>query len=252
VTRRVFLPSATLLCVVNAQAGPATESCAVDLLTGRWRVHWLSETPLAPGSLMKILLLAGARQQDVPRDFVCSPNSNCWLPSGHGRVEPVNALSLSCNAFFRALAERTAATSFNATLERYQLPTMAKDVSDDAKFGLTRDYRVSPKAFLQALVQATTDRSLPNAALLQSGLRQAAQFGTAKRLGELLSDQSLLAKTGTGACLHSRPTNQDGVCFAMTPADRPTCAVLVRAHGVSGSKAAAMAAPVLRRVLRRV
>ena len=80
---------------------------------------------------------------------------------------------------------------------------------------------------------------------LLHGMKLCALMGTGRAVGA-----GSRVKTGTAPCVHSRGTPGDGYVVALFPAEHPTLALLLRAHGVPGAEAAKTAGRLLQAVQR--
>jgi len=119
---------AALVLMWPIDAHPADGSRApsyllVDATTERvLDVRWNDvERPLPIGSLIKpftALAYADTHRFIYPT-FTCRGGADgCWLPAGHGRVGIADAVSHSCNAYFRQLAQGTAPDALVSRLQR--------------------------------------------------------------------------------------------------------------------------------------
>jgi cell division protein FtsI/penicillin-binding protein 2 len=178
-----------------------------------------ADIPILPGSLVKPFT-ALAYGEKFPTAVRCT---GCWGNRAHGEVDFVKALAVSCNRYFEELSLRVDPQRMRLTTAEYGLPAPPDNV--EARIGLGREWRISPRALLKAYMQ------LRHPAILE-GLRTCAKTGTAKAVGRGL------AKTGTAACEHIKRMPGDGLAIVLWPANEPREAILVREHGVPGSVAA--------------
>ena len=215
------------------------------------------DTQVLPGSIVKAVALVAALEDGVIRDttsHICRRTVTmdgqtfvCAHPDLKRPLSPAEALAYSCNDFFVSLAPRLSRDTVNRTrLAAGLAPIAAGTPLAPALVGLAGP-RTSPRALVDVmarLVGAGKDKPVPMSvatrAVLLDGLRGAAEYGTASALKA--GGVSALAKTGTilmpsGAAL--------GLVVALTPADRPTHAIVVAAPGGAGIDAAALAADVL-------
>ncbi len=215
------------------------------------------DTPVLPGSIVKTMALVAALESGV-----ITPGSSrmcrraaradgqtfaCSHPDLKRPLSPAEALAYSCNDFFVSLAPRLTREALNATRLAAGLPPIASDTPlASAILGLAGP-KTTPRALIDVLVRVTgsgKDKPVPmkaeTRAVLLEGLRGAADYGTASPFKA--AGISALAKTGTmlmpsGAAL--------GLVVALTPADKPTRAIVVAAPGGAGADAAAIASDLL-------
>jgi len=115
------LPVPSCYLIVEATSGMVLESSGEK---------WL-ETPLPIGSLIKPFTCLAAIETDrklASLVLVCTPTSpslpcldGCWFRAGHGSLNMEQALSVSCDRYFRYLAERTSPFHWKNVLKRYGL-----------------------------------------------------------------------------------------------------------------------------------
>jgi len=214
-------------------------------------------SPMAPGSVLKIATLVTALEAHVidgATTVMCRRTMSidghtltCVHPDLHRALTPAEALAYSCNTFFAMVAQRISRPAFDAVLVRMGLPPLAPQATVvSGALGLD-GIRVAPRVLLDAFVRVagpapSLQLSEPVRSMLVDGLRKAAEFGTASAFAA--ARMTALAKTGTapmpGGGYH-------GIVVAVTPADRPTHAVVVVVPGGAGADAAAVAVDVLRR-----
>lgn len=186
--------------------------------------------PAPVGSLVKPLgLLAwsrghAGRQPPRVRCFSGGPPA-CWYPPGHGVLDLTEALAVSCNAWFRGLAEQVSPEALRAACLDLGWPPPPDHAGDpDARralVGLDAHHRVSPLralAGLSALWDGRLYRPGPGVPLrlddpdlppgfraqLRAGLRRAATQGTGRAAGRWPGLAGLACKTGTAARLDER------------------------------------------------
>ncbi|MGE3840688.1 MAG: SpoIID/LytB domain-containing protein [Vicinamibacterales bacterium] len=214
------------------------------------------DTPVQPGSLMKIVTLAAAAEAglvNAETGMMCARRVrngthvlDCSHPDLHRPLTAVEALAHSCNSFFAQLARRLTHAQLATAASRLGLPPVPPE-TDMVLAALGIDgYRVPPRRWLSVLSKIR-DGAAPlraqTRALLVSGLREAAGRGTADALA---NHGPWLAKTGTAAmpgggvegllvAAAAAPDNGDG---------RPGGVVVV-APGASGKDAAAIAAALI-------
>ncbi len=258
--RRGAVALAILAAVATAQAqsGPAFFVRSLDNPRERREARAdILDTQVLPGSIVKAVALVAALEDGVitaNTSHMCRRTVKadgqtfvCAHPDLKRALSPAEALAYSCNDFFVSLAPRLSRDTLNRTrLAAGLAPIAAGTALAPALVGLAGP-RTSPRALVDVmarLVGAGKDKPVPMSvatrAVLLDGLRGAAEYGTASALKA--GGVSALAKTGTilmpsGAAL--------GLVVALTPADRPTHAIVVAAPGGAGVDAAAIAADVL-------
>ena len=216
------------------------------------------DTPVYPGSIVKTVALVAALERGIitaGSTHMCRRVSKadgqtyaCSHPDLKRPLSPAEALAYSCNDFFVALAPKLPREALNATRMAAGLPPVAANVPmSQAVLGLAGP-RTTPRALIDVMARlagAGKDKPVPmkpeTRAVLLEGLRGAAEFGTASALKA--GGVSALAKTGTvlmpsGTAL--------GMVVALTPADKPSRAIVVVAPGAAGVDAAEIAAAELR------
>jgi len=240
ILQREFTNEATSYLLLDAKSG--------TLLVSHWENY---EKPIPLGSLVKpftALAYAGAHGFRYPT-YECKGKANgCWQPEPHGKLDITAAVSVSCNAYFRRLAE-------SVTME--QLAPVARDFSlelPDANFtsenliGIGEQWRISPMRIAQGYLELYRRKEQPGVAPILEGMRESAQHGTGAAVDRQLRHAAALVKTGTAPCTHSTWAPADGFVVALVPADQPEILLLIRVHSVAGAKAAETAGRMLRRM----
>ena len=240
VLEREFTGSAVSYLLLDANTGV--------LLTSRWENY---DKPIALGSLVKpftALAYAGAHDFQYPT-FVCRGQaSGCWQARPHGKLDIVSAISVSCNSYFRSLAE-------SVTTEQLLPVTTAFDLeSPDSKFtgptliGLGEQWKISPLRMARAYLELYRRRDQPGVRELLAGMLQSAQRGTGSAVGRALKHSGAFVKTGTAPCTHVPHAPADGLVMALVPVQQAEIVLMIRVHGVAGAKAAETAARMLTRM----
>ena len=201
--------------------------------------------PLAVGSLQKPFLVrawAEAHPSAEPLRLVCRGGSSCWLRSGHGALGLVRATSLSCNAYFRALAADTPAEAVARALsaagfaiETPLTPETAIGLPDEtgrSRAAIRADALL--EAYARLVGEPWTIRDDVRRELL-AGLRAAALDGTAHGLGS----GAHYAKTGTAASIEGRPLQTSGLAVAVDATGTGVLAVVRRGTGRDAGEALA-------------
>ncbi len=201
--------------------------------------------PLAVGSLQKPFLVrawAEAHPSAEPPRLVCRGGSSCWLRSGHGALGLVRATSLSCNAYFRALAADTPAEALARALsaagfavETPLTPETAIGLPDEtgrSRAAVRADALLD--AYGQLVLEPWTIRDDVRRELL-AGMRAAALDGTAHGLGS----GAPYAKTGTAPSIEGRPLQTSGLAVAVDATGTGVLAVVRRGTGRDAGEALA-------------
>ena len=216
------------------------------VLGSRW------EEPGPFGSLIKpftALAYAQTHGFEYPQYVCTGVTGGCWLPRGHGRIGIRQAIGLSCNAYFRALAAAVRSRDVVAVMHRFGIQGLEEDAPATALVGLGKDWKAAPLEMARAYCELASRSAEPGADELLCGMALSARSGTGSAVGRALGGAGALVKTGTAPCIHLRRQPGDGYVMALYPQEHPNFALLVRVHGVPGAKAAAVAGEMLRAVL---
>jgi cell division protein FtsI/penicillin-binding protein 2 len=210
-----------------------------------------SEKPIPLGSLVKpftALAYAGAHEFRYPV-YECKGKANgCWQDQPHGKLDIVAAVSLSCNAYFRRLAESVSLEQLDPVTRAFALESPDKNFTTTNLIGLGDQWRISPLHLARAYLELVRRKNLPAVSPILDGMRQSALHGTGAAIGRQLKHAGALVKTGTAPCTHTPWAPADGFVLAMVPADRPEILLFVRIHAVAGAKAAETAGRMLRQM----
>ena len=212
------------------------------------------DTPVLPGSIVKTVALVAALEKGVitpTTAHMCrrvvkadGQTYTCSHPDLKRPLSPAEALAYSCNDFFVSLAPKLSREALNATRVAAGLPPIAGNVPmSQAIVGLAGP-KTTPRSLIDVIARLTAagkDAPVPmresTRAVLIDGMRGAADYGTASAFK--IANVPALAKTGTilmpsGAAL--------GLVVALTPAEKPTRAIVAAAPGGAGMDAAEIAA----------
>ena len=202
--------------------------------------------PMPVGSLQKPFVAkawAAAHPGAASPRFRCRPADRCWLPAGHGELGLAQALTASCNTYFRTLAAGTPQDLLEATLAAAGFP--AQGLTPDAAIGLPGEgapLAIRPSRLLAAYRRLSQEPWVTGEPIRQevlAGLRQAALSGTAAGLGR----RGYWAKTGTVAA-SGEPPHTQGLVVAL---DDSGWGILARLEPGTGAEAAtALAGPLAR------
>ena len=213
-------------------------------------------TPMAPGSLMKLVTLVALAEGGLDPGqvrLVCSRDAvvdsqavPCVHPGLHRPLGAAEALGYSCNSYFASVSRRLSRPALDSVLIRLGLPPSPGGTPlQTAALGLG-GVRATPaqllEAFLRLAGSSRHEVTIPAAArrVLREGTELAARDGTASALGA--AGFRGLAKTGTAPMPGG---GYAGIVAAIVNTELPTHAIVVVAPGASGADAAAIAAQVL-------
>jgi cell division protein FtsI/penicillin-binding protein 2 len=202
------------------------------------------ERPVPVGSLIKpftALAYADTHRFTYPT-FACRGSADgCWLPAGHGRVGMADAVALSCNAYFRQLAQRTAPDALVARLQSFGMRADLAAATPAAMVGYGDALKIAPPAVMRGYLELVSRAGQPGVAPLVQGMRASARTGTGRGVGVAIGGADALVKTGTAPCSHSPRATADGYTIVIYPADRPRVVLLMQAHGRTGAETAVFA-----------
>jgi cell division protein FtsI/penicillin-binding protein 2 len=238
ILRRNFAKSETSYLLLDAKTGA--------VLASRWDN---SEKAIPMGSLVKpFTALAYAQMHDFRYPlYECKGKSNgCWQPRPHGKLDITGAVSVSCNAYFRHLAEGVTLEQLRPVALAFGLEFPDAESTSATLFGLGDQWRISPMHMAQAYLELDRRKNQPGVSQILEGMRQSAQRGTGAAVDRQLKRAKALVKTGTAPCTHSPWAPADGFVLALVPEDQPEILLFVRIHGVAGAKAAETAGQMLR------
>jgi cell division protein FtsI/penicillin-binding protein 2 len=218
------------------------------LLSSRWDDP---AKPIPLGSLVKpftALAYGETHQNQFPRHFCRGEASGCWQMHPHGNLDLVTAISVSCNSYFRALAENLTGEQLIPIAKRFALDPPDPTLSGPPLMGLGDRWPIAPIKMARAYLELHQRRDQPVVREILAGMAQSARNGTGKGVGEALIHADALVKTGTAPCTHPRFAPGDGFVVAMVPANQPELLLLVRVHSVPGATAALTAGHMLHRL----
>jgi cell division protein FtsI/penicillin-binding protein 2 len=218
------------------------------VLAARWDSL---DSPIPMGSLLKpfaALAYAELHDDQYPTHTCRGTATGCWLPRGHGEVNLTAAIAHSCNSYFRMLTADLTAADVSPTVTRFGLDRPRQDATGAELAGLGNRWRTSPLRLARAYLELVRQRQRPGVSQILDGMALSALRGTGAEVHRAFPVRSVLAKTGTAACTHSRHSPGDGFAVVLTPAENPEFLLLVRVHGVPGARAARTAGQMLRRI----
>jgi hypothetical protein len=144
-------------------------------------------------------------------------------------------------------ADLTAADA-SPTATRFGLDRPGQDATGAELAGLGNRWRTSPRRLARAYLELVRQRQRPGVSQILDGMALSALRGTGAEVHRAFPVRSVLVKTGTAACTHSRHSPGDGFTVVLTPAENPQILLLVRVHAVPGAHAARTAGQMLHRI----
>jgi len=218
------------------------------LLASRWED---SARPIPLGSLVKpftALAYGESHEFQFPTHVCRGLATGCWQARPHGKLDLVSAVSVSCNSYFRALAENLTGEELTPVTNRFGLDPPDPGLSGPGLMGLGDHWRIAPIKMARAYLELYHRREQPVVREILAGMARSARNGTGKGVGKALKHSDALVKTGTAPCTHPHAAPGDGFVIAMVPANQPELLLLVRVHSVPGAAASVTAGRMLRRL----
>jgi cell division protein FtsI/penicillin-binding protein 2 len=235
---RDFAHAGTSYLLLDAQSGV--------LLTSYWENY---EKPIPLGSLVKpftAMAYAAAHDYRYPSYECKGKASGCWQAQPHGKLDIVAAVSVSCNSYFRRMAESVTLEQLFPVTQSFGLEPPNAAMGGAGLIGIGDQWRIAPLHMARAYLELYRRSEQPGVHELLEGMKQSARRGTGSAVGRDLKLTSALVKTGTAPCTHTPWAPADGFVIALVPAERPEILLMVRIHGVAGAKAAETAGRMLR------
>src|SRR5580700_10482050 len=201
VTRSLFSQSAVEILRRDYSTGE-TSYLLLDARSGALLAsHWEnSEKPIPLGSLVKpFTALAYAEAHDFRYpEYECKGKaSGCWQPQPHGKLDVTSAVAVSCNTYFRLLAEGVAPEQLASLVQSFGLESPGAGSTAANLMGLGEQWRISPLHMAKAYLELYRRKDQPGVSPLVEGMRQAALRGTGAAIGRQLKQDTALVKTGT-------------------------------------------------------
>lgn len=218
------------------------------LLTSRWEN---ADRPIPLGSLVKpftALAYAERHEYRYPRYVCYGAASGCWHPQPHGSLDIVSAIAVSCNSYFRSLAENLTGQQMRGTAGRFGLELPEEHLSGPPLMGLGEQWQISPMGMASAYLELVRRKDQPGVNPVLAGMAESAQRGTGAGVGRALKHSDALVKTGTAPCRHERRAPGDGFVIALVPAAQPELLLMIRVHSVPGASASVTAGRMLARL----
>ena len=216
------------------------------LLISRWDNE---NKPIPLGSLVKpftALAYAQAHDYRYPTYECRGEASGCWRMQPHGNLDIVSAISVSCNSYFRSLAQNVTNAELVPVTQNFHLEAPDENIAATGLIGLGEQWRIAPIHMARAYLELVRRGDQPGIRELLAGMLQSAQHGTGAAVGRALKNSDALVKTGTAPCTHVPHAPGDGFVIALVPARQPEILLMIRVHGVPGAKAAETVGRMLR------
>jgi Penicillin binding protein transpeptidase domain len=204
--------------------------------------------PIPLGSLVKPFAAFAYAERHHYRYpiFVCrGAASGCWQPRPHGRLDVSSALGYSCNSYFRDLTARLDGVQMRDVALQFGIDPPDPRLTGPPLMGIGAQWEISPLHMAHAYLELLRRRNAPGVPEIIEGLADSAKWGTGSEVGKILKREDVLVKTGTAVCRHTPRAPGDGFAVVIVPADQPVLLLMVRVHGVPGSRAAFTAAQML-------
>jgi cell division protein FtsI/penicillin-binding protein 2 len=237
---REFARSGVSYLLLDARSGA--------LLASHWEDY---EKPIPLGSLVKpftAIAYAAAHDYRYPIYECMGKASGCWQDQPHDKLDIVEAVSVSCNSYFRRLAENVTQEQLQLVTQSFGLEGPNAGITGAELIGLGEQWRIAPLHMARAYLEVYDRRTQPGVRELLEGMKQSARKGTGAAVSRVLHQTDAFVKTGTAPCTHTPWAPADGFVIALVPAERPEILLMVRVHGVAGAKAAETAGHMLRRM----
>lgn len=211
--------------------------------------HWENfEKTIPLGSLVKpftALAYASAHHFVYPKLECKGKASACWQDRAHGMLDLTSAISVSCNAYFRQLAQSVSYDQLNRIARDFRIEPPDENSESRTFAGLGDRWRISPLHLAQAYIELQRRKDQPGIPEILQGMRQSALRGTGMSVGRQLAHTKAFVKTGTAPCTHKPWAPADGFTIVLLPADAPEIVLLVREHSVTGATTAELVGKLL-------
>jgi cell division protein FtsI/penicillin-binding protein 2 len=240
ILEREFTHAGESYLLLDAQSG--------TLLASRWENY---EQPIPLGSLVKpftALAYAAAHDYRYPTYECEGKATGCWQAQPHGELDIVAAVSVSCNGYFRRMAESITGAQLLPVTQSFGLEVPDAQIGGAGLIGIGEQWRIAPLHMAHAYLELYRRREQPGVRELLEGMKQSARRGTGAGVGHALRPTEALVKTGTAPCTHVPWAPADGFVIALVPAEHPEILLMVRVHGVAGAKVAETTGRILRRM----
>lgn len=240
ILQRKFADGGASYLLLDANSG--------TLLASHWQNY---DAPIPLGSLVKpftALAYASAHDFRYPVYECKGKACGCRQEGPHGKLDFVTAVSVSCNGYFRRLAESVTAEQMDEVTRVFGLEPPEADFASASLVGLGEQWRISPLRMAHAYLELVRRKEQPGVGPILEGMRQSGLRGTGAAVGRRLKHTDALVKTGTAPCAHPHWAPADGFALVLAPALQPEILLFVRVHGVTGARAAETAGSMLRQM----
>lgn len=218
------------------------------LIASQWQD---ANQPIPLGSLIKpfaALAYAQHHQYRYPVYICHGKVSGCWQTPPHGRLNISQALGYSCNSYFRKLTSTLTGEQMQDVAAEFGLERPDPRLTGTSLMGLGEEWPISPLHMVRAYLELVRRRSQSGVTEILAGLADSGRWGTGNEAARVLKRSNLFVKTGTAACIHTPRAPGDGFAIVITPSAEPQLLLMVRVHGVPGSRAAFTAGRMLLRL----
>jgi hypothetical protein len=148
--------------------------------------HW--EDPAKPiplGSLVKpftALAYGETHDNQFPSHICRGEASGCWQVQPHEKLDLVSAISVSCNSYFRALAENLTGERLIPIANRFGLDPPDPALSGPPLMGLGDRWPIAPIKMARAYLELYRRHDQPIVRDILAGMEQSARNGTGREL----------------------------------------------------------------------
>jgi stage II sporulation protein D len=242
----------------RTQSAPGIASLVLDLRTGKTlsiEHPAIVDRPVLPGSVTKVAAIAAALESGTIDDrtrVVCTGTVTvdghrlvCTHPDLHRPLTAAEALTHSCNVYVATVSARLPRAALDSALAALGLPGSSPRASVQASALGLEGSRTPVRSWIEAIRRIADGSSSlawkkSTVEIVRTGLRHAAQEGTAAALGDGGIDA--LAKTGT---VDAGGASQ-GIVVGVMPSGKPTVGFALVVAGGAGRDAAELIVPRLR------
>src|SRR5258708_9484065 len=189
VLEREFSSADISYLLLDARTGP--------LLSSSWDDP---AKPIPLGSLVNpftALAFGETHQNQFPHHICRGEASGCWQMHPHGKLDLVTAISVSCNSYFRALAENLTGEQLIPIANRFALDPPDPALSGSPLMGLGDRWSIAPIKMARAYLELYRRRDQPVVREILAGMAQSARTGTGNGVGEAVKHACALVHTAT-------------------------------------------------------
>src|SRR5258707_119947 len=153
VLEREFTSSDISYLLLDARSGA--------LLSSRWDDP---AKPIPLGSLVKpftAIAYGEAHENELPSHICQGEASGCWQAHPHGKLDLVSAISVSCNSYFRGLADNLTAEQLILKANRFGLAPPDPALAGPPLMGLGDQWPIAPIKMARAYLELYHRRDQP-------------------------------------------------------------------------------------------